>query len=117
MTCMTGMYKTTSTVRNIFDKTSPPINDRYEIIKYLGQGTYGKVNYCLDRYLDIYVAVKTIKPTKVHVNVDKSKNEKSGQTNKTSKPVSLFGTMQESQNESKRNKQEAAVLNEQVLGI
>ena len=65
------------------DQSSPKVNDRYEILSTLGEGTFGKVVKVRDHDNDDYVAMKIIKniykyreAAKLEINVLQKLNSK-----------------------------------------
>ena len=65
------------------DQSSPKVNDRYEILSTLGEGTFGKVVKVKDHEKEDYVAMKIIKnihkyreAAKLEINVLQKLNAK-----------------------------------------
>ena len=65
------------------DQSSPKVNDRYEILSTLGEGTFGKVVKVKDHEKEDYVAMKIIKnihkyreAAKLEINVLQKLNSK-----------------------------------------
>ena len=81
------------------DQSSPKVNDRYEILSTLGEGTFGKVVKVKDHEKEDYVAMKIIKnihkyreAAKLEINVLQKLNAKV--RNKISNSNSRFANYQ-----------------------